>query len=738
MPTLIKSRTFKSLLLGILVVCIGLLVEIIAPGRDIDSRTSLDALFHLRGKQPAPQEVVVVAIDKVASAFYGLPNTPAKWPRDYHARLIRQLHQAGVKAIIFDLYFKSPGNPEQDRALQKAIAAANNVVLFARLEREILTTTGDVPRTLKMKNVLSVERIYPPIPLLADAAMALAPFTLPKFPAQVTRFWTFRSTAGDKPTLPVVALFKYLQQDLQQLDSSWFKHYGMPSHQPLMEYIMQFREILANNPTALQAFTTLLKQSSLPPKHKLALLNVLTGSQQPYLNFYGPPRSITTLTYNQVLENQLPAGFSFRNKVVFIGFSEKLEPEQKDNFNTVFSQANGLDISGVEIAATAFANLLHSNTLKPLDYDKGLILIVVFGLLVSMFSRLFRFYLAIPLWFILCSGYIYLAYIIFKNEFIWLPLFVPILVQAPLALVLGMAWHTLDNYRARQYIHKAFSQYIPKKVVDELSTHHGQVQHTQQLQYGVCLATDAEQYTQLAETTPPEILTRLMNNYYETLFAAVRSHQGIISDVIGDAMLALWLSEQASTENYIQACLAAIQIKQSIHKRYSLDNHYICLPTRMGLHAGQIMMGNVGAMDHYEYRAVGDIVNTTNRIESLNKHLGTHLLASQQVLQQTEQFLCREMGHFRLAGKQQAVTLYEIIDIEAHASDDDKRLCEQFNDALSLFKQANFMAALSAFSDICKQIPTDGPANFYLQQCNQQRKISDQHDWDAIINIPQK
>jgi len=72
------------------------------------------------------------------------------------------------------------------------------------------------------------------------------------------------------------------------------------------------------------------------------------------------------------------------------------------------------------------------------------------------------------------------------------------------------------------------------------------------------------------------------------------------------------------------------------------------LPTRIGLHGGRMLLGNIGAMDHYEYRAVGDIVTTATRIEGLNKHLRTQILASRTIIDDLEGFSTRELhkkGH---------------------------------------------------------------------------------------------
>ena len=85
------------------------------------------------------------------------------------------------------------------------------------------------------------------------------------------------------------------------------------------------------------------------------------------------------------------------------------------------------------------------------------------------------------------------------------------------------------------------------------------------------------------------------------------------------------------------------------------------LPTRIGLHTGQMMVGNIGAIDRYEYNPIGDIVNTASRIEGLNRHLGTRILASREVLYGLDEFLTRDLGEFVLAGKSKPVAVYELV-----------------------------------------------------------------------------
>jgi adenylate cyclase len=100
------------------------------------------------------------------------------------------------------------------------------------------------------------------------------------------------------------------------------------------------------------------------------------------ISLYGPPRTISTVPYHQALKLHRQGTISekridLKDKAVFVGLSEILLAERKDSFYTVFSQANGIFISGVEIAATAFANLLEERPLRPLPLHFFVLIILL-------------------------------------------------------------------------------------------------------------------------------------------------------------------------------------------------------------------------------------------------------------------------------------------------------------------------------------------------------------------------
>ncbi len=86
------------------------------------------------------------------------------------------------------------------------------------------------------------------------------------------------------------------------------------------------------------------------------------------------------------------------------------------------------------------------------------------------------------------------------------------------------------------------------------------------------------------------------------------------------------------------------------------------LRTRIGVHSGKVLAGNLGSAFRFDYTMIGDAVNFASRLESLNKYLSTQALISDAVRTQIgDKFVTRRLGEFRVAGKTQSVVIHELL-----------------------------------------------------------------------------
>lgn len=231
-------------------------------------------------------------------------------------------------------------------------------------------------------------KLTKPFELFAQAATGTAPFVLPRIPFKVNQYWTFQQGAGDVPTFPVAALQLYGWEefgDLVQLVKKVAPSYmeRLPGDvekeritRGLVGMIRDLRDLFEGDPLLGGKVREELERSGLRAKDEdryrrlKALITIYGGEASRYINFYGPPGTIPTIPYHQALQIGTESGPAFdvvKGKAVFVGLSEVLLAERKDSFYTVFSQGNGVFIGGVEIAASAFLNLLDDATIVPIS-----------------------------------------------------------------------------------------------------------------------------------------------------------------------------------------------------------------------------------------------------------------------------------------------------------------------------------------------------------------------------------
>jgi adenylate cyclase len=749
------SRVLKAIPLGLLVGIAGLSISFFPLSHDLEEDWGLGLLFKLRGARPAPSDVVVVSIDKESSEHLNVPNNPDKWPRSLHARLVEKLAAQGAKVITFDVHFIEPRTAKDDNLFSAAIKKAGNVVLAEPLAPKEVAVSHDGASDAAVHNIVNTVQ---PIDLFARPAAATAPFVLPRIPFKVNQYWTFQTGAADSPTFPTIAFQLFAEQIygdfihlLEQVSPGQAKKLprsiaGAIKTSDLKTVMREIRDVFESEPSLAERMLERLERSGGAStdarKQRLlqSLVKMYGGANRRYVNYYGPPRTVATLPFHQALqpgENGGRKPTDLKGKAVFVGLSEKLLAERKDSFYTVFSQANGVFIGGVEIAATAFSNLLEDKPVQPISQRFYILLILLGGVFVGVICRMLPMALAAPAVVVSAVVYLIAAEYRFKADGVWYPLVVPLFFQAPLGFFGAVLWNYVETNKERQRIRKALAFYVPDEVVAQLAKNIVDIKKAGQVVYGACLFTDAAGYTALSEKLNPQELSDFMHKYFETLFAPVKKHGGFVVDLKGDSILAVWKAAQADAALRNRACLAALDISRGV-ERFNRSYDDLDLPTRIGVHSGEIFLGNVGAGDHYEYRPTGDTVNTASRMDGLNKYLGTDCLVSEEVLQGLDGFLAREVGTFRFKGKAQPVLVHELVCRLEEAEQKEKLLCAIFAEALGAFKRRSWDEAKEKFEQAIENSATDGPTRFYLKLCGQYQHTPPEESWDGVMVLEEK
>ncbi len=739
--------------LAIAVGTVGAILVLVPQVRSLEQNLGLGWLFRLRGPVAAPEEVVVVTISREAAAnislpqnpekfhrctdirtgtrpatHVNLPTLPARWPRCLHAMLVDKLARAGVMTLAFDVLFRTrpplPGpsgdlNAEQDLRLAAAMARAHRVLIAGKLESFKTSPAGATDELIE---------ISPPI---RDAALGIAPLPMINHGGRFDEFMVFTEGGSATPSLPALAMQVYsldvyrefldllakLAPDQAQLLPATVEE--VRSLGQVQATCLLIRHLFAGTPglaARMQSALSSREFAGLDAEVRMRvgrLVALYAGPGTRLLNVFGPPGTIRAYGYDQVLAfDEKQTASAFRDKMVFVGYAETLLPEHMEHFATVFPSADGVALSGVEIAATAFANLLHGTSVRPAGLPLWMLITFLAGTVSTLLSLTLPIRLAIPLVGLLVAGYAWAALGLFTGMDLWLPLLMPACFVTPLGLATGMTWNYRIARQQREYIRNAFIKFVPKEVVDELVRNAGNVGATRESLECACVATDAANFTSLAEAMHSEEVADFLNRYFDMLFRPVARHGGFVSDIVGDAMLAIWPDRSPDTRGHMLSAL--IEMREAA-RLFNAQPTSIGLTTRFGVDWGRVTLTMVGSQTHYEYRAVGDTVNTAARIQELNKKLGTRVLVSAPALEGVEDFLLRDVGHFLLRGKAVPVHAFELIGPRDSADPADLEMCGRFAGALALLRTGASAEALGAFRNLAADFPGDGPAAFYVR-----------------------
>jgi adenylate cyclase len=717
------SSWLLALTVAVVVGVVGLVFAFSNPGGRFEETLGLAWLFELRGSRPAPENAIVVAVDgrrlprQPGSDCAAAPRPyPDRWPRSCHARLIDTLNRLGAEAIVYDVGFTEPGADGQDRRLAEAIRSSGRVALLQPIEVDGVAGASGV----------SVERLRQPVSELKQAAAGAAPFPLPKVPVRVSQFWAFKASLGDLPTLPALALqvrnVDLLPRFLEMLEGAGLS--GIPeatqASQANLEGLMRkLRRRLAGLewlPGHLEAVLTKDGTPEHIQRRLRALSQLYSGPDSYYFNLYGPPDTVPIYRADRLLEASEGPLPDLTGKVVFVG-EARLAAADKDGFYTVFSQADGVDLSGVELAATAYANLLDQSYVHPARPWVAVAILMGFAAACGILAGLLPGVWAATAVLLVAAVHVGAALLVFAQDQLWLPVATPVAVQAPVAAILGLALQYARARRQRRNAARAVGYYVPPEVAENL-VEGVTPSRVSELRYGACLATDIEGYTRISQTMPPVELAGYMNGYFETLVSEIEKQGGYACQTVADSVMGVWLGQPEEADVAVRACVAALYLQQAVDA-FNARRAGPVLRTRVGLHVGWMALGHVGGAGHFAYTVTGDTPNVASRLENTNKRLGTRILASASAFEGAEaECVGRYVGSFVPRGKSERIRVIELLCRRDETQEATLSLRQDFEAALSLYEAGDRAGAGERFKAILEEHPGDGPCHYYLRKCS--------------------
>ena len=245
---------------------------------------------------------------------------------------------------------------------------------------------------------------------------------------------------------------------------------------------------------------------------------------------------------------------------------------------------------------------------------------------------------------------------------------------------------------------------LPTATADGMEVHRREV---------ATIFTDITSFTSLVETTAPEVLGELLNEYMGGMTDVVFAHEGTVAKIIGDGIQILFNAPGDQPDYATRAVACAHDLDawaEEFRERWKAKGVNFGA-TRIGVHAGPALVGNFGGSRFFDYTAYGDTINTAARLEAANKFLGTRICVSATVADGAENFRGRPVGDLVLRGRSEPLRAYEPLP----AATFEGPATTQYSEAFAKL-EAGDAAAMPAFAALVGLHADDALAGFHLRR----------------------
>lgn len=706
----------------------------------------LDEMFSARGELAFRDSAKVVIVEITQDSYEGIPSpyNTWPWPKSYFAHLINNLTKAGVRAIGIDIVMSNPDqfSAENDSMLAQAIRKNRNVVLAGKVEIasesggrtiEDINDNVDVEITETSFNVKKLDENYGCLFYGVDSSVGIVQVSSDN-DGVFRRYLPFaKSPSQDKiiPTFGYAVLNKYYGLNSQNTALLTDDYFILAGHRiPRYDRTSQLVNFYgADKRFPRVNFLDIIDDSSFMTKDELELQTSIDTWDNPD---YG----------------LLQSGM-FKDKIVLIGSTL---PEDKDIFPIGFSRGGKKGdnmIYGVEFHANAIQGILEENFLynessavKALAILLGSIMVFYFssyikgrrfkhGLLPELIILLFIALMIVSVRLISTYCFNHLNYVVTISG--------PVLAIA-LGYFASTAYHYAKEKKQKSMIKSMFSHYLSSNIVDELLHNPDKLKLGGEKRELTVFFSDIKNFSTFSESKRPEELVSIINEYLSEMTSIVLRNSGTLDKYVGDAVMAFWGAPLPLENHAYLACATAVAMQQRLDelREYWRSEKDTDIYVRIGINTGDMIVGNIGGKDRFDYTVMGDNVNLASRLEGANKMYNTSIMISEATNDQVcDLFLTRELDIIVVKGKSKPIRVYELMGHTGKADSRQRFIRDNFHKALGLYRSFLFTEAKAAFIQLRDEYD-DAPSAIYADRCSYYEENAPEKDWDFTFVMKEK
>ena len=307
------------------------------------------------------------------------------------------------------------------------------------------------------------------------------------------------------------------------------------------------------------------------------------------------------------------------------------------------------------------------------------------------------------------------------------------------ASVAALAFNHLMANRETEFIRQAFTRFMEPKLVAQMIRSRQLPRLDGENKEITAFFSDIRGFSTFSEhfKEDPRQLVRILNTYLTAVSGALLREGGCLDKYIGDAVVCLFGAPMDQEDHAIRACRGALAAKAAV-ETLRVDFRQKGFPdvyTRIGVNSAVNFVGNFGSDQLFSYTAIGDGMNLAARLEGANKVYGSVIMIGPRTYELAKDHIeVRELDRVRVAGKTEAVTVYELLALKGRLDADTQRTVTRYHEALALYRQARFADAVTVLEAAAAQAPGDGPTGALLARCREYLEAPPER-FDGVANL---
>jgi adenylate cyclase len=316
----------------------------------------------------------------------------------------------------------------------------------------------------------------------------------------------------------------------------------------------------------------------------------------------------------------------------------------------------------------------------------------------------------------------------------------------PLAAVLftwggTTAVRLLTEGRRNRWLEGTFGRYLSPAIIEALKHDPSLISLGGRRREVTILFSDVAGFTSISEALKPEQLVELLNRYLTAHVNAVMAEDGVVDKFIGDAVMAFYGDPIPTDDHAVRACRTALAVVRGLPaleplwRGMGLKAFY----ARFGLNTGDVVVGNMGSAQRFDYTVMGDAVNLASRLEGANKVFGSTILLGPKTYERArDHVVVKPLCDVKVVGRDEPAPLHELLALCEDAPPDLVAHAEAFARSQAAARSGDLPAARAALDEADRLKPGDGPVAWFGKVLDRLERGDDPTPWSGLVSLTGK